>query len=180
MRIWNENGDFYDLPKEITRATLLARYLLTLAGGAYDRAGISLATRARRLPHGGDAHGTHTEYAVRLAPRMACEGALIALGYGALCLASYALAAYLVKPVYRFPEWVPSIIVEWSQISKVFWGLVEQAAKPIRLNTPESIRLAHCSTFMHWGTILGLLGLLCARNPRIASRGLRVAIQIAS
>lgn len=162
-------GDFYEVDKEALRGRMLPRlclvcllacalvYLLkrALAFGV-QRAG---AFRAR----------LRLEYARDMLPWLAGGIALSLLGAAAALGAIYLLAQYAVEPVYRFPEWVPPVLVEWEDIQSTFWNLAGAAAKPIRRVSQEVSQVRFWSTIARWGLVSLGLGLTL--------RGLRIKAQ---
>ena len=82
-----------------------------------------------------------SSYATQLLPTT-----LLTILAGLLLLAiqlafAYLLFSQIIAPVYVFPEWVPSILVEWKEIAATFWNNITANASPISLRTPETLAL---------------------------------------
>lgn len=48
---------------------------------------------------------------------------------------------YIIQPVYTFPEWIPTVLVEWKDIAKAFWNVWQDTAVMQELRTREILRL---------------------------------------
>ena len=80
------------------------------------------------------------------------------LGYGALIGLTWLLMVFSAQPLYVFTEWVPENIVEWSSIRKVFWSLVSDSARLVRVGSRELRAIEFWGGLTRWGTVLLLLG----------------------
>lgn len=141
MTGWQSGGDFYQLSKEKQRALLPVRMLAVCLGfavvirlwGVYKRWCSALMTDYKRR--------LETQFAVQLFPRLLGYGLLLLLAFVAWLGALYALVQFLLQPVYVFPEWVPAIPVEISEILKTFWQNQESATRIVELRTPQLLTL---------------------------------------
>lgn len=142
MQQWLPGGTMYSLPKEMYRALLPLRYLCVFAAcfmlGLLWRCALRVSRRLiaharRRLA---------ARYAVSLLPLFVGSGLLMALMYGALLAGAFLTFQEAVAPVYTFPEWVPAVPVEWTEISKTFWNNVSEQTGLAAMRTPEALTLA--------------------------------------
>lgn len=155
---WRGGGELINLKKEAMRRTILPRVVLLIVG---MYALIGLFKRMTRLASTwieGFRQALKRSYLKALIPRLMGLIALCLLGYGALIGATYLLLVFSSQPLYTFTEWVPENIVEWSSITKVFWSLVSDSARLIRLGTRELRVIEFWGGFVRWGTLLTLLG----------------------
>jgi hypothetical protein len=90
--------------------------------------------------------------------------------YGALVGAAWLLLDFSVQPMYIFTEWVPDNFVEWSSITKVFWNLVAESAKLVRIGTRELRVVEFWGGLLRWGLILALLGAALLPKAGIGKR----------
>ena len=153
-------GDFYEVDKEALRGRMLPRlclicllayaliYLFKKVLG-FGVARVSAFRRRLRL-----------EYARDMLPWLLGGLALALLGAAAALAAVYLLAQYAVEPVYRFPEWVPPVLVEIEDIMSTFWNLTGAAAKPLRRVSVELSQVSFWSTITRWGLVSLGLGLV--------------------
>lgn len=150
MESLQPGGETHLLSKERTGALLPLRLLVVLAGAcaaadAY-RGWKALLLRWYRenktlLEH---------SYLPRLLPRMGLQALLgILIGSG-LLLFLYLLVQLALEPVYTFPEWVPAVPVEWSDITSTFWSNQTSANRMVSLRTPQSITLDFFGQVMTW------------------------------
>lgn len=72
------------------------------------------------------------------------------------------LMNYIIQPVYTFPEWIPTVLVEWKDIAKAFWNVWQDTAVMQELRTPEILRLRWLALLVQGcsagaGVLLGIL-----------------------
>ena len=155
---WLAGGTFINLKKEAMRRTILPRIVLLIAG-LYVMVG--LFKRMTLLAEGwveGFRRALKGSYLKPLIPRLVGLIALILLGYGALIGLTWLLMVFSAQPLYVFTEWVPENIVEWSSIRKVFWSLVSDSARLVRVGSRELRTIEFWGGLTRWGTVLLLLG----------------------
>ena len=155
---WLAGGTFINLKREAMRRTILPRIVLLIAG-LYVMVG--LFKRMTLLAEGwveGFRRALKGSYLKPLIPRLVGLIALILLGYGALIGLTWLLMVFSAQPLYVFTEWVPENIVEWSSIRKVFWSLVSDSARLIRVGSRELRAIEFWGGLTRWGTVLLLLG----------------------
>lgn len=138
---WKSGGDVYSIGKEKMRSLLSLRYLLCAAWLFFTLWALKLVNALLlnwldkykgRLLH---------QYAMRLAPATAGGCAALILLY-ALCAVSFVMMVqFALEPVYTFPEWIPTVLVEPDDIVAAFWNVRDLSANAIELRTPEIIRL---------------------------------------
>ena len=141
LTVWRAGGTLIDLGKESMGAWLWLRVLLFLAGLTLVLWWIRQLNRWVGFFHRRWRARLQTAYAIRLTPWAAGRIALFVLGYAAAALAASVLMTMMLRPVYTFPEWVPAVLVEWSDISDAFWKVWTGAAALTELRTPELNRL---------------------------------------
>lgn len=162
---WRSGGSVIDLGKQGMAAGLWLRVLIFLTGLTATLRLIGLLNHAVRYYMKRYRQKLQTRYAVRLMPEMAGMIALFALGYGAAALLAAGMMNYIIKPVYTFTEWIPAVLVEWSDIADAFWKVWQPGATLSELRTPELMRLRWLTLLMQ-GCSAGagvLLALLYAR-----------------
>ena len=87
---------------------------------------------------------------------------LFILGYGVSAIFAALLMNYIIQPVYTFPEWIPTVLVEWKDIAKAFWNVWQDTAVMQELRTPEILRLRWLALLVQGcsagaGVLLGIL-----------------------
>ncbi len=141
MEQWQPGGSFHSLPKEQYRAMLPLRWLLCGLGlmiAAIALRGAKAFTLAQwRLMQ----DKLSSRYAVGLLPEMAGRGLMTVALYSGILLGIFLVLQEAIAPVYVFPEWVPTVLVEPKDIAKAFWGVREQESALISLASPALIRL---------------------------------------
>lgn len=162
---WHTGGSFFDLGKEGMGATLWLRVLLFLTGAALLFKFIAFLNR--RVGHYTKRYRQQLQekYAVSLMPELIGVIALFVLGYGAAAGAGALLMTYIIEPVYTFTEWIPSVLVEWDDITAAFWNVWQGNAVIKELRTMEILRLRWLMLLVQ-GCSAGagvLLGILCGR-----------------
>lgn len=153
-------GDFYEVDKEALRGRMLPRLCLVCVL-AY-----ALVYLLKRVIGFGIARviafrqRLALEYARDMLPWLLGGVGLSLLGAAAALGAVFLLAQYAVEPVYRFPEWVPPVLVELEDIISTFWNLAGAAAKPLRRVSVEISQVRFWSTVTRWGLVSLGLGLV--------------------
>lgn len=154
-------GESHLLSKERARAMLPLRLLAVAVGLC---AVFSLARWCKVLVLGwyqAEKIRLESSYLPGLLPRMALE-ALAVLGMaGAMLLGLWGLVQLALEPVYTFPEWIPAVLVEWSDISETFWVNQTSANRVISLRTSQSLTLDFFRRAMT--ALCGLTALMLAK-----------------
>lgn len=141
MQGFAPRGNLYSLSKERFRA-LLPAWLLAAAVGlmlllaayrAYGRLALRLAADYRQR--------LQSCFAVQLLPRLAAYCLLGAAALAALLALSYAWAQLLLMPVKAFPEWVPAVPVEVSEIMATYWQNVNDSCRAVEYRSQEVLSL---------------------------------------
>lgn len=141
MQRWLPGGTLYSLQKESYRALLPLRYLLCLLGILLLGQTFRLSVKLAKHRYASFRTALQSRYATQLLPTTLLN-ILTSLLLLALQLAfAYLLFSQIIAPVYVFPEWVPSILVEWKEITATFWNNINANASPISLRTPETLAL---------------------------------------
>ncbi len=141
MKQWKEGGTVIDLGKETMAATLWLRVLIFLVGFVIVMRVIKRLNREVAAYHRQYQAELQKTYAVRLMPQLMLRIVLFAVGY-VICAGGLALLVnYLIRPVYTFTEWVPTVLVEWSDITTAFWNVWQTPATVLEFRTPELLRL---------------------------------------
>lgn len=141
MNTWQSGGDLHLLSKERQRALLPARMLAAAIGFAllirlfrlYKRWALALYQDYRKR--------LESLFAMQLLPRLLGYGAMLLVAFGIWLGAAYGLVQFTLQPVYVFPEWVPAVPVEVSEILKTFWQNQAAATRIVELRTPELLVL---------------------------------------
>lgn len=89
-------------------------------------------------------------YALRLLPWLMRNGMFLLLGYAAVIFVFAQLFVLLINPVYIFPEWIPAVLVEPSDIIAAFWNVWQGMAKLIELRSPELLRIQFFARILAW------------------------------
>ena len=165
---WGSNGTFYDLGKEGLGSRLWLRVLLFVSG----------MTLCLRLIHWLNGRVSYynkryhqqlqRKYAIALMPELTGAVLLFILGYGLTIGLMGVLMGYILQPIYTFPEWIPQILVEWSDIAKAFWNVWQIPAVMLELRTPEILRLRWLDLLIK-GCSAGAAVLLALRYARSRS-----------
>lgn len=157
-------GSFYNLRKEAMGGLLLTRVILFAFGAAVvARLAKGLRALARRFAAemaGMRAHGYLRSYLAPSAARILALAACVAL----LLAAAYALLSFVVEPVYTFTEWVPESLVEISALKAVFWNRTADAARLVRVVTPDAAYASFWSGCARLGAVGFLLGCALGRG----------------
>lgn len=163
---WNTSGgSIYDLGKESMGARLWLRVLLFVAG-------MTLCLRLINWLNGRVSYYNkryrqqlQRKYAIALMPELTGVILLFIVGYGSSVGLLAALMGYILQPVYTFPEWIPEILVEWSDIAEAFWNVWQLPAVMLELRSPEIIRLQWLDLLIK-GCSAGAAVLLALRYAR--------------
>jgi hypothetical protein len=170
VRQWSDGGTMVDLSKEAMRRTILPRVLLLIIG-VYALLGLFIRITDRVMGwFEGFRQALKQHYFREMIPRLVGIVALTLACYGALIGAAWLLLDFSVQPVYTFTEWVPDNFVEWSSITKVFWNLVAESAKLVRIGTRELRVVEFWGGLLRWGLILALLGAALLPKAGIGKR----------
>lgn len=160
-----KSGTYHDLGKESMGARLWLRVLLFVAG-------MTLCLRAIRWLNGKVAYygkryrqQLQHKYAIRLMPELIGVILLFAAGYGLSIGCLGLLMYYIIQPVYTFPEWIPTILVEWKDIGTAFWKVWQVPAVMVELRSPEILRLRWLDLLIK-GCSAGAAVLLALRYAR--------------
>lgn len=159
MQQWHAEGDFYSLPKEMYRVRLPLRLMLCALGLMLIALTLKLSGGASRAIMANMRGRIEGQYALRILPELMIKCFMILMMY-VLNVAAIALVLQqLIAPVYIFPEWVPTILVEPTEIAKTFWTLRGQETGLVSLRTPELLKLKYLHRLMT-GSCLGVFMLL--------------------
>ena len=161
---WQDGGTMINLSKEAMRRTIIVRVILLIVG-LYCLIGLF---RRMSLVSGrwfaGFREALKWRYFRQLVPKLAGILVLSALGFAALIALIWLLMDFSVRPLYVFTEWVPENIVEWSSIRTVFWSLVGESAKLVKVGSRELRTVEFWGGILRWGAILALLGAAIRRR----------------
>lgn len=141
LKQWNALGSFHSLMKEKARAALPLRLLLCAAGLMLAALTLRLSRRAALALWRGGKEKLRSRYVHRLLPEFFARGLLILSMYALNLALIYLVLSQLIAPVYIFPEWVPTVLVEPKDILRTFWGLRAGQSALVALRTPVLIRL---------------------------------------
>lgn len=141
VKAWRAGGTVIDLGKEGEAARLWLRVLLFAVGAAMLMRYIRFLNEGVRKGIASYKRRLRTTYASRLFPRLASGTVLLGAGYLLAAAAAAALMQFIIQPVYTFPEWVPTVLVEWDDVSAAFWNVWQAPATVIEYRTPELLRL---------------------------------------
>lgn len=138
---WQAGGSFHSLPKERYRAMLPLRFLLCGLGLMVAALALKAAKAFSLSQWYGLKSKLEARYALPMTAEIAGRMLLVILCYGVILTGIFLVLQQAIAPVYMFPEWVPTVLVEPKDIAKAFWGVREQQSALITLNTPELLRL---------------------------------------
>ena len=138
---WQSGGTVIDLGRESMGAWLWLRVLLFLAGMALILRLIRRLNRRAVLFTRAWKRRLLLAYAVRLLPWAAWHVLLFAVAYGALAFSAAVIFTMMLQPVYTFPEWIPPVLVEFSDIVSTFWAVWQPAGTLVEYRTAELMRL---------------------------------------
>ena len=160
-----KSGTYYDLGKESMGARLWLRVLLFVTGMTLCLRFINwLNGRVRYYGKRYQQQLQH-KYAIALMPELTGVVLLFIFGYGASIGGLALLMYYIIQPVYTFPEWIPTILVEWQDIAKAFWKVWQEPAVMVELRSPEILRLRWLDLLIK-GCSAGAAVLLALRYAR--------------
>lgn len=148
MRIWQAGGSLYDLYQEKARALLPAWLgacvcVMLLAISAFRGVG-RLALRLYR----GCRERLEHRFAVQLLPHFMGCVLLCLLALSGALLIFYGWAQLVLTMVYIFPEWIPAVPVEISDILTTWWQNAETLGGVIEWRTREVISLRRLSALL--------------------------------
>ena len=150
MTAWLAGGTVINLAQEKMGAWLYLRVLLFVIGIAAVIRLIGLTNAAVKRFHTAWQRKLRSSYAVRLAPWAAWRILLLAAGYGVCAALGVALFNFIIRPIYTFPDWIPSVLVEWEEIGKTFWHVWQGESPLLRWQTPEYNRLRFFAMLIGW------------------------------
>ncbi len=159
MQSWQAGGTLIDLRKESMGALLPLRVLLFFCGCVVLFDLLRLWKNRLRGFINDYRERLKLEYAARLMPRLLAGTLLLALSCCLLALGAAVLINYIVAPVYTFPEWVPTVLVEWDDITAAFWRVWQGAAGLTELRSPELIRLRYFAMVTAWSSAAAVVAL---------------------
>lgn len=157
---WRDGGSFYSLAKLKLGAVMPLRWALLIAGAVLI---FALLHRVNAFAWGRVcryARRLRVRYARELLPGMLGSAALCLLLYGALAGALFALAAFSIRPLYVFTEWVPEVVVELSSLQSRFFALSGANAAAVRCVTRSVCCVELGRGLLRWGFFAALLGLV--------------------
>lgn len=169
LRAWHPGGSFYSLTKLRMGAAMPLRWAILIAGVSLL---LALLRRMNAVAMGRICHYAgelRLRYVRELAPELAGNILLCALGYGAILALACALAVFTIQPLLVFTEWIPEVVVELSSLSSRFWSLNDANAAAIRCVTREVCALELGQGLVRWGFAALLLG-LAMHGSRFLSR----------
>lgn len=141
MNAWQAGGSLHLLSKERERALLPLRALMAAVGFCVA---LCLWRQLKRLTlflYQDYRTRLNSLFAVQLFPRLVGYILLVLLCAGGLLLLLYGLVLFALDPVYVFPEWIPAVPVEWSDISSTFWTNQTAVTTAMELRSPELLTL---------------------------------------
>ncbi|MDD2647264.1 MAG: ABC transporter permease [Eubacteriales bacterium] len=160
---WKQGGDVYSIQKEKMRSLLSLRYLLCAAWLFFTIWALKIVNalllnwldRYRgRLLH---------QYALRLAPQT-FGGCAVLFALYAVCAVSFVfMVQFALEPVYTFPEWIPTVLVEPEDIVAAFWNVRDMSSKTVELRSPQLIRLRFFAMLARFAVMFVLGGGLMNR-----------------
>lgn len=174
---WQTGGTVYDLGKQGMSATLWLRLLIFVVGMTVTLRLIAYLNG--RVRHYGKHYRQRLEekYAISLMPELSGAILLFVIGYGAVAGLLVVLMSYVIEPVYTFPEWIPTILVEWDDIAAAFWHVWQDTAVMHEMRTMEILRLRWLALLVQ-GCSAGLAVLLGIMYGRMRSSRALVADSI--
>ncbi len=160
-----ERSTTISLVKEKMNVLLPMRFVLVVLGAMFclslvrllNRRTLSVYQRIRAL--------LQERYASTLLWYGLWRGVILLCGYGICILLLSKLFVLFIEPVYTFPEWIPTILVEPQDIADAFWNVWQTPATFFSLRTADLLRLQFVREVMQWASILFALsaGVLYAR-----------------
>jgi len=155
---WMSGGNTYDLRRERVGASIWARFFG--CGVGFAALGWLIIKYARSI----GALKAHmrekliNQYITRLLPYLIFHILLRAIALAVLAGLAAALANLLLEPIQAFPEFVPDILVEPTEIVKTFWNLRRAESDAVVIRTPQMIRLLYFGQLCNAAVILTLAG----------------------
>lgn len=168
---WQPGGSFHSYEKEKYRSMLPLRLLLCFTALMLIALSLKLARIWTKRLYQGGRERLEIRYAQHMLPELTLRLVLVILLYALNLLLIFLVLRELIAPVYIFPEWVPTVLVEPKDIIRTFWQLRTQESVLMSLRTPELLRLR----FLHRLMTLAcaLLGLLLLRPWYLARDALQ-------
>ncbi len=171
------NGTFIDLQKERMGAWLWLRVLLFLLGmtcmirlARFLIETTVLFTRQLKLR-------LQEKYAWQLLPWILGRSFCLAMGFGICAFAFVLLMNLILEPVYIFPEWIPAVLVEWSDIQDAFWKVWKAFAVMREFRTPELMRLRFFTILTNgFSSLAGVLLFLAYGRFRTSGETVRYSL----
>lgn len=157
-------GEFHNLRKDAMGALMLTRLIAFAFGMALAARLAKLLTRWARHCSEKMRERKARSYPRQYLPPAVARVASVVFGAAALFVAVYALLSFMIEPVYTFTEWVPESLVKISALKSVFWNRVSDAARMVRVNTPQAAEAAFWGGMAQFGAALFLLGLALGRR----------------
>lgn len=153
MRIWQDGGSLYDLHQEKARALLPAwlaacvclMLLVISAFRGFGRLTLHLyRDYLERLSH---------RFAVQMIPYLIGSVLLSLLALASALSVFYGWTQLLLTMVYIFPEWIPAVPVEISDILTTWWQNAEVTGGVIEWRTRELITLRLLSALLRFPSL---------------------------
>ena len=157
-------GTFYDIDKEVMRASMIVRVLIVLFA-LYILFWLLRAwnARTRDLIARWRAEVMH-RYFKKMLPSVVLFSFVQLLGYAALVAAAYGVLRLTLRPMYVFTDWIPEVIVEWSKIAARAKALMTAAAAPLKYQTREYAAVRFYGALVRWGAVCVLAGMVAGRR----------------
>ena len=164
-----KSGTCYDLAKESMSARLWLRVLLFMAGMTLGLRCVSWLNGRVRYYAKRYKQQLQRKYAIAMMTELTGAILLFVLGYLLTAGLMALLMTYILQPVYTFPEWIPTVLVEWSDIAEAFWNVWQLPAVMVELRSPEILRLRWLDLLIK-GCAAGAAVLLALRYARTRPR----------
>lgn len=166
------SGAFYNLDKQIIGASVLPRFLAFGTGMVLLFWLFRISIRQFKKHAAIIREWLKDHYFKEIMLSVLWRGLVAIIIIILLLSALYGLFAFLIEPVYTYTEWVPSSLVEWPEIEKVFWNLTSEASKSITLKTAEVSRIEFLGFLCSASTVLILFSIALgfARKVKTADR----------
>ena len=164
---WKSGGSTISLKKEAMRRLILPRMLLFVFGMTAILALLRKvnAVMAKRIAWYREA--IRWNYFGKTVPKLLVVIGTGLLGYGLVIAVLCALMVFTIQPVYTFTEWIPDNFVAWTSLKKVFWSLVNENAKLVRVGTPGLRKIELEGGLLRWGVIAVLTGAILMRVKKL-------------
>lgn len=158
-------GTTISLSKERMNAAMPIRLLLVICGLAVGLFFLRILNRNFIYLVESYKEQLVDNYASRLLWWATWRGFLLLLAYAACAFVLAQLFVLLIQPVYTFPEWIPTVLVEPQDISAAFWNVWRKPATAVQWRTPELLRLQFYRELTAWccGAVALIIGCLWGR-----------------